>query len=118
YRIYRSPLETNQSTPITLEMLPLGATGNSYLALNSTVTDLTTSVSSSRISFQVEGSGPYLIVVNVDKKPLRLEKDGLLIASWVYNATTGTVSIETATPRSFQLALVEGDADDHFSRGG
>jgi len=118
YRIYRSPLETNQSTPITLEMLPLGATGNSYLALNSTVTDITAGVSSSRISFQVEGSGPYLIVVNVDKKPLRVEKDGLLIASWVYNATTGTVSIETATPGSFQLVLVESPSYDYLYMGG
>ncbi len=117
YRIYRSPLDTDQSTPITLEMLPIGATGNSYLALNSTVTDLTTSVSSSRISFQVEGSGPYLIVVNVDKKPLRVEKDGLLIASWIYNATTGTVSIETATPGSFQLVLRESASYDYLYMG-
>jgi len=82
------------------------------------VTALTTSVSSSRISFQVEGSGPYLIVVSVDKKPLRVEKDGLLIASWIYNATTGTVSIETATPGSFQLVLVESASYDYLYMGG
>lgn len=107
YKIYSSPLSTGVA-PVTLEMVPLDSTKNSYLAVNSTAIAVTLSeFSSSRITFRTEGQGPYLVVVNVPKRPSYVEKDGVRIPNWVYNSTSQTVAIETDTQGSFQMVLDE-----------
>jgi len=119
YRIYRNTLNTDQTTPIALEMLPLGTATNSYLALNNTATKISISeTSNSRIAFQIQGSGPYLIVLNVPTRPIRVEQNGALTASWIYNATAKTVAIETDTQGSFQVVLQEPPPYTYLYTGG
>ncbi len=106
FRIYRNNLASIGSLPVTLQMIQLDTASGSYLALNSTATAiLPTQFNNSQIAFSITGTGPYLIVVNVPKRPLYVEKDGVRTPNWVYNSTNQVISIEASGPGSFLVVL-------------
>jgi len=106
FRIYRNNLASIGAPPVTLQMIQLDTTSGSYLALNSTATAiLPTQFNSSQIAFSITGTGPYLIVVNVPKRPLYVEEDGVRTPNWVYNSTNQVISIEASGPGSFLVVL-------------
>ena len=104
FRIYRNNLASIGQPPVTLEMTQLDS--SSYLALNSTATSISpTQFNSSQIAFSITGTGPYLIVVNVPKRPLYVEENGVRTPNWVYNSTNQVISIEASGPGSFLVVL-------------
>ncbi len=106
FKVYRNNLANIGNPPVTLEMVPLDPSKDSYLAVNSTATSITpTENTSSQITFSIAGPGPYLVILNVPKRPLFVEKDGVRTPDWVYNSTSQTIAIETASPGTFQVVL-------------
>ncbi len=106
YRIYNSSLYKVGTPPVVLEMVPLDSSQANYLAVNSTVAALSPSeFSTSVIAFNITGTGPYLVVLNVPNRPLFVERNGVHITSWVYNSTSQTIAIETGTQGAFQVVL-------------
>jgi len=53
----------------------------------------------------MNGTGPYLIVVNVPGKPLFIERNRVRTADWVYNGTSRSVAIETDLAGTFNVVL-------------
>ncbi len=106
FQVYKAPLSFTSTGPTQIQMSPLDHDKTNYLAINSTVTGVIVSENSdSRISFTMNGTGPYLIVVNVQGKPLFIERNGVRTADWVYNGTSRTVAIETDMAGTFNVVL-------------
>ncbi len=105
FQVYKAPLSFTSTGPTQIQMSPLNTNKTNYLAINSTVTVIVSENSDSRISFTMNGPGPYLIVVNVPVKPLFIERNGVRTADWVYNGTSRTVAIETDQAGTFNVVL-------------
>ncbi len=106
FQVYKAPLSFTSTGPTQIQMSPLDHDKTNYLAINSTVTGVIVSENSdSRISFTMNGTGPYLIVVNVQGKPLFIERNGVRTADWVYNGTSRSVAIETDMAGTFNVVL-------------
>jgi hypothetical protein len=104
YKLYQNSL-TSTPTSLRLQMLSLGTQPKGYVGFNSTVSSITLRENSStRLQFTAAGQGSHLIVVNVPTKPVSIERDGTAISSWTYNATTGTVAIQTSQLGTFTIA--------------
>src|SRR5262249_26467531 len=104
-RIYRSNIAGIGNPRITLEMLAIDNSAH-YIALNSTATSIVPSeYSSMQVKFSITGPGPYLIIVNVPKKPLYVEVGGIRTADWVYDNTTKTIAITSPGQGAFLVAL-------------
>jgi len=106
FQVYKAPLSFTSTGPTQIQMSPLDHDKTNYLAINSTATGVIVSENSdSRISFTMNGTGPYLIVVNVQGKPLFIERNGVRTADWVYNGTSRSVAIETDMAGTFNVVL-------------
>jgi hypothetical protein len=104
YKIYSNGL-TSTPTSLRLQMLSLGTQQKGYVAFNSTVSSIAIlENSSTELRFTAVGRGSYLVVANVPAKPVSIERDGTTISSWTYNATAGTVAIETSQLGTFTIA--------------
>jgi len=113
FRIYRNNLAGIGQPPVTLEMTQLDP--SSYLALNSTATSISpTQFNSSQIAFSITGTGPYLIVVNVPKRPLYVEENGVRTPNWIYNSTNQVISIEASGPGTFLVVLEQPGTDNYL----
>ncbi len=105
-RIYRSNVATIGNPKITLQMTPLDGSKTNYLALNSTASSITPyEYSSSQVKFSLTGTGPYLVIVNVEKRPVYVEVNGVRVPDWVYNNTTRTVMIPSSSDGTFLIVL-------------
>ncbi len=102
YLLYTSPLATTPTT-IRLEMVRTGVRGSNYIALNTTAKSISVSGTASQLQFTIDGQGPFLVVVNVPFRPITVERDGVAITNWTYNATTNTLAIQTAQAGTFTL---------------
>ncbi len=119
YQVYKAPLSLTSQSPTQLQFSPLDTTRSQYIAVNSTTSGIVVSQSdNSQIAFTLEGTGPYLIVVNVPSRPVFVERNGARIADWVYNSTSQTVAIETDVPGSFQVVLDEPSTFPYLYLGG
>ncbi len=110
FRVYRNSLSSLGCTncAVILQMTPLDPARQKYLALNSTVTSITPSeFSDARISFSFTGQGPYLIIVNVPRRPAYVLENGVRTPNWVYNNATGTIAIDEAGQGSYQVVMDE-----------
>src|SRR5881397_2174501 len=113
FRIYRNNLAGIGQPPVTLEMTQLDP--SSYLALNSTATSISpTQFNSSQIAFSITGTGPYLIVVNVPKRPLYVEENSVRTPNWIYNSTNQVISIEASGPGTFLVVLEQPGTDNYL----
>ncbi len=102
YLLYSSPLTTTPTT-IRLEMVRIGAQGAGYIALNATAKSITITNMASQLQFTIDGQGPFLIVIKVPSRPITLEREGVAITDWTYNATTNTLAIQTAQAGTFTV---------------
>ncbi len=125
YLVYRSILGFSTTDPVQqltvqLEIVKFDSQKNSYIALNTTVTSMSFAEhSKSRITFTMEGTGPALIVVDVPKRPLYVERNGARIASWTYNSTTNAIAIEADPQGTFTVVLEQpADHTNYFVAGG
>src|SRR3989442_7501823 len=91
YRIYRNTLAFNQTAPIVLQMIPVT---QGYLIVNSTIAGISiTTQSSSTLTFDLSGTGPFLVLVRVPAKPAFVEVNGAKIANWVYDGVNHNVTL-------------------------
>jgi hypothetical protein len=103
YQIHKALLSFTNN-PVQLQLSPLDQARTSYLAINSTATGIVVSENSDqRIVFAFNGTGPFLVVVNVPSRPLFVERNGVQTANWIYNATSSTISIETDQAGTFNV---------------
>ncbi len=107
YVVYSSPVTSAMSSPIRLQMFPLGTYKTGYAVFNSTVTSFgITESSSERFTFSADGQGPSLVIVNVPARPLFIEKNGQRISSWTYNSTSQTIAIKTDSLGTFSIVFI------------
>ncbi len=106
-RFYRNNIANIGNPTIMLEMIALDTSHTNYLAINSTASSITPiEYSSAQVKFSITGSGPYLAIIDVAKRPLYVEVNGVRTPDWVYNDTTKTVAISSPTDGTF-LAVLE-----------
>lgn len=111
YVVYRSVLAFSTANPvqhqtIELQMIQVGELENNHIAISTSINSISvTEHSNSRIAFTIVGTGSGRIVVDVPKRPLYVERNGMRTASWEYNSQTSAISVDGDIQGNFLIVL-------------